>query len=77
MSYQPSGLYNGMIAPLTRMSIAGVIWYQGETNSKLDRAPVYERVFSTLISDWRQQWQQGDFPAAEAYYADAISLPMF
>ena len=61
-SWEPAGLYNGMIAPLTKMSIAGVIWYQGETNSKLDRALDYERVLSTLIGDWREQWGQGDFP---------------
>jgi sialate O-acetylesterase len=62
MSYAPAGLFNGMIAPLTKMSIKGVIWYQGETNSKLARAPLYERVLSTLIADWREQWRQGDFP---------------
>jgi sialate O-acetylesterase len=75
VSWQPSGLYNGMIAPLTRMSIAGVIWYQGETNSKLERAPVYERVFSTLIADWRQQWQQGDFPFLYAQISSFRSTP--
>ena len=62
MSYAPAGLFNGMIAPLTKMSIKGVIWYQGETNSKLDRAAVYGRGFPAMIADWRQQWGQGDFP---------------
>ncbi len=28
----PSGLYNGMIFPLRKYPIAGVIWYQGESN---------------------------------------------
>ena len=39
-----------------------MIWYQGETDSDARRAPYYNRVLSTLISDWRQQWGQGDFP---------------
>ena len=28
----PSMLYNGMIAPISNMTIKGVIWYQGESN---------------------------------------------
>jgi sialate O-acetylesterase len=55
-------LWNGMIAPLTPFPIRGVIWYQGESNSALARAPLYNRVFSTMITDWRHQWAEGDFP---------------
>ena len=62
MSYGPGMLYNGMIAPLTPFPIRGAIWYQGETNSALERAPLYKRVFSAMISDWRRQWAIGDFP---------------
>jgi sialate O-acetylesterase len=62
LSWGPGMLWNGMIAPLTPLPIRGVIWYQGESNSKLDRAPYYERVFSTMISDWRHEWGVGDFP---------------
>lgn len=58
----PGLLYNGMIAPLTPMPIRGVIWYQGESNSRLERAPLYGRIFRTLIEDWRRQWGIGDFP---------------
>jgi sialate O-acetylesterase len=75
VSYQPAGLYNGMIAPLTKMSIAGVIWYQGETNSKLERAPIYERVLSTMIEDWREQWHEGDFPFLYAQISSFRSTP--
>jgi hypothetical protein len=51
-----------MIAPLTPFPIRGVIWYQGESNSIVARNPLYSRVFSTLIEDWRRQWGVGDFP---------------
>ncbi len=61
-SWQPAGLFNGMIAPTTPYSIKGVLWYQGETNSAKDRAPLYAKLFPELIADWRRQWQQGDFP---------------
>jgi sialate O-acetylesterase len=62
LSWGPGMLWNGMIAPLTPFPICGVIWYQGESNSKLERAPLYKRVFSTMIEDWRHEWGVGDFP---------------
>ena len=61
-SWVPGTLFNAMIAPYTRFTIKGVLWYQGETDSDAKRAPYYARVFPTLISDWRQQWGEGDFP---------------
>ncbi len=61
-SWAPGLLWNGMIAPLTPMAIRGVIWYQGESNSALARAPLYERIMQTLIEDWRREWGIGDFP---------------
>jgi len=61
-SWGPGMLWNGMIAPLTPFPIRGVIWYQGESNSALARAPLYKQVFSTMIEDWRHEWGMGDFP---------------
>jgi len=58
----PSGLYNGMIAPLTPLAIRGVIWYQGENNAARDTSDQYTRLFETMIRDWRRAWAQGDFP---------------
>ncbi len=57
---RPSGLYNGMIAPLIPYAIKGVIWYQGESNA--GRAYQYRKLFPALIQDWRRNWGQGDFP---------------
>jgi sialate O-acetylesterase len=56
----PSVLYNGMIAGLTPLRIKGAIWYQGESNAS--RAFEYRTLFQAMISDWRRQWGQGDFP---------------
>jgi sialate O-acetylesterase len=61
-AWTPGTLFNAMIAPYTPYTIKGVLWYQGETDSDARRAPYYHRVFSTLISDWRRQWGEGDFP---------------
>ncbi|KKK94557.1 hypothetical protein LCGC14_2681650, partial [marine sediment metagenome] len=56
---EPGRAYNGMIAPLTPYTIAGVIWYQGETNTS--NAAYYEYTFSNLIKSWREAWDT-DFP---------------
>ncbi|MBD2723103.1 sialate O-acetylesterase [Hymenobacter armeniacus] len=60
LAYQPAGLYNGMVAPVTNYAIKGVIWYQGESNAR--KAYEYQKLFPALITDWRARWQQGDFP---------------
>jgi sialate O-acetylesterase len=60
IQYKPSGLYNGMIAPLLNYRIKGVIWYQGESNTW---EPIeYQKLFPALINDWRKNWHQGNFP---------------
>lgn len=60
IEWQPLGLYNGMIAPLRNYKIKGVIWYQGESNT--GNPCEYQKLFPALIADWRQKWNQGDFP---------------
>jgi sialate O-acetylesterase len=61
--WQPGELFNTMVYPLTPFPIKGVIWYQGESNSIKKRAPyLYNRVFETLIRDWRARWGEGNFP---------------
>jgi sialate O-acetylesterase len=61
-AYRPASLYNAMVAPFTGYGIRGVIWYQGETNSNVARAPYYEALFKGLITDWRHGFAQGDVP---------------
>ncbi len=61
-SWEPATLYNAMIAPETLYTIKGAIWYQGETNSDPERAPLYVKEMPALIADWRRAWGEGDFP---------------
>ena len=58
--WNDSYLYNAMIAPLTRMPIKGIIWYQGESNTW--NATNYRAEFEQMVQDWRVQWGVGDFP---------------
>lgn len=58
--YKPVGLFNGMIAPLIDWPIAGVLWYQGESNT--DRYNEYYDLMSALMNDWRNHWNRPDLP---------------
>jgi sialate O-acetylesterase len=58
--YMAGYLYNGMLAPLIPYTIRGAIWYQGEANAS--RGEQYRKLFPTMIRNWRQDWDQGDFP---------------
>ena len=57
---QACNLYNAMIAPLVPYTFKGALWYQGESNR--DRALQYRTLFPAMITDWRKQFGQGDFP---------------
>lgn len=56
----PSGLYNGMIVPITEYAIRGAIWYQGEGNA--NRAGQYRVLLPEMIGSWRRAWGEGNFP---------------
>ncbi len=56
----PMVLYNGMINPIAGYTIKGCIWYQGESN--YERANEYSPLFEKMVSEWRNIWQQGEFP---------------
>lgn len=52
--------YNAMIAPLRAYAIRGAIWYQGESN--MGDGMLYFEKMQTLITGWRKDWAEGDFP---------------
>lgn len=58
--FKPIGFYNSIIYPLRKYSIAGVLWYQGESNTSYPND--YEELFETLINKWRENWNDKDLP---------------
>jgi len=72
-SWLPTGLFNGMIAPLAPYALRGVIWYQGESNA--DRACQYRTLFPTMITDWRAHWGQGNVPFLFVLLANYMTAP--
>lgn len=49
----PSRMYNGMIHPLRKYTVKGVLWYQGE--SDLGNT-TYQHSMTTLINAWRREF---------------------
>ena len=56
---RPGVAYNAMIHPLIPYRIAGVLWYQGESNTQ--NAYSYYKTFPLMIRSWREAWGY-DFP---------------
>jgi sialate O-acetylesterase len=57
---QPAALYNAMLAPVISYTLKGILWYQGESNA--GSPTEYKKLLPTLITDWRNKWQQGNIP---------------
>ncbi len=62
-SFKPAFMWDAAVARFTRQSIAGVLWYQGESNAQIDwRVAQHDAVLKTLITDWRKQWKRPKLP---------------
>ncbi|HTX98564.1 MAG TPA: sialate O-acetylesterase [Bacteroidota bacterium] len=59
-SFTPASLYQGMILPLVPFSLAGTIWYQGESN--VSNPGLYARLFPAMIRNWRDVFHLADMP---------------
>jgi sialate O-acetylesterase len=53
-------LWNAMLHPVQPYAIRGALWYQGE--SIIGGTDMYSQLMETLITSWRRQWGEGDFP---------------
>jgi len=58
--HNPYVLWNAMIKPIQPYAIKGVLWYQGE--SITEGLQLYPVVMEHVITSWRQQWRQDEFP---------------
>ncbi len=56
----PASLFNGKIAPLLPYPITGVIWYQGEQNTR--NAEQYRALLTAFIADWRRSTSPPTMP---------------
>ena len=48
-----AGIYNCHLAPFEKYAIAGIVWYQGESNNEVTEAMKYNEVFAALMTYMR------------------------
>ena len=84
--HEPGLAFNAMIHPITPFRIAGVIWYQGESN--VSTHGTYRKLFTRMIDGWRAAWKSelpfyfaqiapytyGDDPTRAAFLREAQTL---
>ncbi|MBR1414249.1 MAG: sialate O-acetylesterase [Prevotella sp.] len=56
----PTTLYNAVLHPLAPYALAGVVWYQGESNT--GNARDYAPMLRKLMGGWRQLFEQPQLP---------------
>ncbi len=70
--FKPGFLYEAGIRTFLSLGVAGVLWYQGESNA-LSQARVrqHEQLFPLLIATWRADWQRPELPV---YFCQLSSI---
>ncbi len=61
-AYRPAWLFESSVRPLLRLSVRGVIWYQGEANADDADIAAHCGMMMTLIRSWRKAFGQKDMP---------------
>lgn len=67
--YEPSYLFSAGIRPLGQPEIAGVIWYQGESNAH--NTELHEQLFPMFVDSWQRYFRN---PKLQIYYAQLSSI---
>ncbi len=55
-------LYTNYIEPIEKLTVAGVLWYQGESNRGIGEAYRYFDMFKTMVECWRKRFDDPDLP---------------
>lgn len=66
---RPCGLYSTMISRVAPYTLAGVLWYQGESDEH--RPGSYYTLMRSMIENWREVWHDDGLPFL------IVQLPMF
>ncbi|GEM_PF-285761 len=75
--FEPAYIYEAAVDEWKGLPIAGVIWYQGESNAH--NALHYQNAFRALVKSWRTTFNQSDLPFyfAQLSGIDRPSWPYF
>jgi sialate O-acetylesterase len=73
--WKSTGLFNAMLHPLLNHSVKGVVWYQGESNTK--NPDEYYELLPSMINDWRKQWGDDELPFIYAQLPNYMKINPF
>lgn len=59
--YKPMIMYNAMFRPASQFAIAGILWFQGESNISIAQFEYADRL-TAMASLWRKDIGRGDIP---------------
>lgn len=66
--YHPAYLFESAILPITQLNIAGVIWYQGESNA--NNVELHDVLLPIMVQSWRNAWGE----SLPFYYTQLSSM---
>lgn len=58
--YRCGFMYSAGIEPYAGLPVAGIIWYQGESN--VESIELHDRLFPMAVAAWRESFGRGDLP---------------
>ena len=61
---EPAAVWNGMVAPLTPLSIRGIVWHHGEDWQSQNRAGHQGKLLGAMIPAWREAFRGPGLPFA-------------
>ena len=62
-AFKPAFLYDAAIVPLSKLKIAGILWYQGESNAQeIERVDEYAALQEKMIASYRSAWGLKNLP---------------
>ena len=59
--YKPMIMYNAMFKPASRYTVAGILWFQGESNISIACYDYADRL-TAMAAQWRRDFGRGDIP---------------
>lgn len=60
--FKPGYLFETGVTPWLRFPVAGVIWYQGETDAEEKDQEVNRALLTDLINGWREEFRRPELP---------------
>src|SRR5690606_12287937 len=71
-AYKPGFAYQSGIAPIIQFPVAGILWYQGESNAQeIERVLEYKDLQKLMVDDYRKEWNSPELPF---YYVQLSSI---